>query len=71
MECVQEKGGVGGGLWTWHAKTKTLCDERYSVCLEPGMAIHPTSQASMAVISIVILISRPSMQMARMLEVPA
>ncbi|KAI9528529.1 hypothetical protein NQZ68_020355 [Dissostichus eleginoides] len=32
--------------------------------------IH-TSQASMAVISIVILISRPSMQMARMLEVPA
>lgn len=40
MECVQEKGGAGGGLWTWHAQTKTFCDERYSLCLEPGMAIH-------------------------------
>lgn len=40
-ECEQEKGGAGGGLWTWHAQTKTLCDERFSLCLEAGLVIHP------------------------------
>lgn len=73
MECVQEKGGAAGGLRTWHGPDKNIV--RASACslrsaLGDGHSSTPVGPR-MAVISIVIPISRPSVQMARTLEVPA
>ena len=40
IKCVQERGGVGKGFWTWHGQTATLCGA-CSVSTEPALAIHP------------------------------